>query len=171
MNIGACVTFLIRVLLFSRYMPGCGMSNVENLFMCLMAIYTSSLKKCLGLIAKIQKQLIQLNNNSNKNLTQSKNGQKTKTDFSKEDMCVCAHLCPTLCDPMDSWLEIPCTEKPDRLQYHTFTTSWTRQSTYVHTHAHMSSLEKCLFRSSHFLIGLFFVVVVELYELIAYFEN
>ena len=35
----------------------------------------------------------------------------------------------------------------------------------------MSSLEKCLFRSSHFLIGLFFVVVIELYELFAYFEN
>ena len=36
----------------------------------------------------------------------------------------------------------------------------------------MSSLEKFLFRpSAHFLIGLFFVVVIELYELFLYFGN
>ena len=36
----------------------------------------------------------------------------------------------------------------------------------------VSSLEKFLFRSSaHFLIGLFFVVVIELYELFLYFGN
>ena len=39
------------------------------------------------------------------------------------------------------------------------------------THAHMSSLEKCLFRSSHFFDWVVFVVVIELYELFAYFEN
>ena len=50
MNIGVCVSFLLRILLFSRYMPRCLISSVENLFMCLMAVYMSSLKKYLGLI-------------------------------------------------------------------------------------------------------------------------
>ena len=142
MNIGVCVSFLIRILLFSRYMPRCGMSSVENLFMCLMAVYMTSLKKYLGIISKLQKQLIQLNNNSKKP-NPIKNWAKDQNRyFSKEDMCVCVCVCAHICVQLfvTTWilvLEIPHIENPDRLQSHTFKMSWTRQSTYVPTHAHV----------------------------------
>ena len=79
-------------------------------------------------------------------------------------VCTCMHMLSRVQLFVTPWIfgwEIPWTEKPDGLQpTHSQRVGHNWAHICTHTQTHTSSLEKCLFRSLHFLIGLLLLLML-----------